>query len=61
TVAGATGDVTLTGDIINESGDSVLMNTDDSYIFTSNDENVTIQIQGNANAKSAILDLSADA
>ncbi len=60
-IAHTTGNITLTGDIINESGDTILMNTDDSYIFTSNDEAVTIQIQGNANAKSAILNLSADA
>lgn len=61
TIAGATGNVTLTGDIINEGADTIVMSTDDSYIFTSNDENVTVQVQGNANAKSAILDLSADA
>jgi len=61
TIAGSTGNVTLTGDIVNEGGDTILMSTDDSYIFTSDDGHVTIQIQGNADAKSAILDLSADA
>lgn len=60
-IAHTTGNITLAGDIINEGADVIVMSTDDSYIFTSNDEAVTLQIQGNANAKSAILDLSADA
>lgn len=59
TVAGSSGDVTLTGDIINENADSLLMDTDDVLVFSSNDENSDIRALG-FEAKEARLTLLAD-
>ncbi len=50
-----------TGLLTLKEGESISNNTDDSIILTSNDENMTLLILGHANAKSAILDLTADA
>jgi hypothetical protein len=59
TIQDTTGDVTLTGDIINENADSLLMNTDDVIVYSSNDENATIRALG-FEAKTAALQLFAD-
>jgi hypothetical protein len=59
TIDGTSGDVTLTGDIVNENADSLLMNTDDSLVYSSNDENATIRALG-FEAKTAMLKLAAD-
>jgi hypothetical protein len=55
TIAAGTGLMTL------KEGESISNNTDDSIILTSNDEHMTLLILGHSNAKSAILDLTADA
>lgn len=55
TIAHTTGLLTL------KEGESISNNTDDSIILTSNDEDMTLLILGHSNAKSAILDLTADA
>jgi|TARA_Y100000296_G_scaffold10041_1_gene11532 hypothetical protein len=59
TIAGSTGNVTLTGDIVNEGADTLVMSGDDTISFESNDEASTIQAKG-FEAKDAILILDAD-
>lgn len=59
TIADTTGDVTLTGDIINENADSLLMNTDDDLQFLSNDEHSRISAIG-FEAKEGQIVLKAD-
>lgn len=59
TIAGATGNVTLTGDIVNENDDTLVMSTDDTLQYTSNDAAATFQVLG-FEANSAILSLDAD-
>lgn len=59
TIAGATGNLTLTGDIVNENADTLVMSTDDTLQYTSDDTNATLQVLG-FEASSAILSLDAD-
>ena len=54
-IAATTGAITL------KEAEVISNNTDDTVSVTSNDNDMTFLILGNANAKSAILDLSADA